>query len=216
MEDNGNMVVKILAIVLITILGINVYRTEKTNQIVSSIAEKVDSLNTRLDSLEQIKTPNQGASLKAVNKKVADISNAVARLESKVEKLSSTKQQAAATAPRSATSSAPSPKTSSTMPTNGTKVRVAVSAKVKVENRYVLGSTPLPKVTYGPTGVVVINVVVNRVGTVGSVSVNTNTTINDEDVIDACKEAALRTEFAYNSEAPDKTQGFIAYTFTAK
>ncbi len=208
------MVVKILAIVLITILGINVYRTEKTNQIVSSIAEKVDSLNTRLDSLEQIKTPNQGASLKAVNKKVADISKAVARLESKVEKLSNSKQQTAA--PKPVVSSTPSSQPTSTAPTNNTKVRVAVSAKAKVENRYVFGTTYLPKVSYGPTGVVVINVVVNRVGTVGAVSVNPKTTISDEDVIDACKEAALRTDFAYNSEAPDKTQGFIAYTFTAK
>ncbi len=214
MEDNGNMVVKILAIVLIAILGINVYRTEKTNQIVSSIVEKVDSLNTRLDSLEQIKTPNQGASLKAVNKKVADISKAVARLESKVEKLSNSKQQTAATKP--VVSSTPSSQPTSTVPTNNTKGRVAVSAKAKVENRYVEREIVLPKITIGPTGIVVINVSVDMVGKVVAVSVSGKSTITDEEILDECKDAALRTKFSYNTDVMKNITGTITYSFTVK
>lgn len=215
MEDNGNMIVKVLAIVLIAILGINVYRTEKTNRVVLTISEKVDSLNMRLDSLEQIKSPNAGASFKTMNKKVADISKTVARLESKVEKLSSSKQPAA-TAPKTAVSSTPTSKPSNTAPASGTKGKVAVSAKAKVENRYVEREIVLPKVMTGSTGVVIIDVVLNRLGKVGSVSVDSKSTIMDEDVVDACKEAALRTSFSLNLEAPEKTLGYIVYTFTAK
>lgn len=102
------------------------------------------------------------------------------------------------------------------VPSSGGVGRVAVSAKAKVENRYVSGTTYLPKVSTGPTGVVVINVTMDRIGIVGSVSVNSATTILDEDVIDACKEAALKTGFGYNPDAPNKSTGTITYTFTAR
>lgn len=215
MEDNGNMIVKVLAIVLIAILGINVYRTEKTNRVVLTISEKVDSLNMRLDSLEQIKTPNAGPSFKTMNKKVADISKTVARLESKVEKLSSSKQPAA-TAPKAAVSSTPTSKPSNTAPAGGTKGRVAVSAKAKVENRYVEREIVLPKITTGPTGIVVINVSVDMIGKVVAVSVNSKSTITDEEILDECKDAALRTRFSYNTDVLSNVMGTITYSFSAK
>lgn len=215
MEDNGNMIVKVLAIVLIAILGINVYRTEKTNRVVLTISEKVDSLNMRLDSLEQIKSPNAGSSFKTMNKKVADISKTVARLESKVEKLSSSKQPAA-TAPKTAVSSTPTSKPSNTAPASGTKGRVAVSAKAKVENRYVEREIVLPKSTTGPTGIVVINVSVDMIGKVVAVSVNSKSTITDEEILDECKDAALRTRFSYNTDVLSNVMGTITYSFSAK
>ena len=215
MEDNGNMIVKVLAIVLIAILGINVYRTEKTNRVVLTISEKVDSLNMRLDSLEQIKSPNAGSSFKTMNKKVADISKTVARLESKVEKLSSSKQSAA-TAPKTAVSSTPTSKPSNTAPASGTKGRVAVSAKAKVENRYVEREIVLPKITTGPTGIVVINVSVDMIGKVVAVSVNSKSTITDEEILDECKDAALRTRFSYNTDVLSNVMGTITYSFSAK
>lgn len=70
--------------------------------------------------------------------------------------------------------------------------------------------------TIGPAGVVVINVTMDRVGIVGSVSVNSSSTIIDEEILDQCKEAALKTSFAYNPDAPNKTTGTITYTFTSK
>ena len=75
-----------------------------------------------------------------------------------------------------------------------------------------LQSTPLPKVTTGPAGVVVINVTMDRVGIVGSVSVNPNSTITDEEILDQCKEAALKTSFAYNPDTHNKSTGTIIYT----
>jgi hypothetical protein len=56
----------------------------------------------------------------------------------------------------------------------------------------------------------------NRVGIVSKATVNTGTTITDEEILDACKEAALKTSFGYNPEAPDHSIGTITYTFTAK
>ena len=94
--------------------------------------------------------------------------------------------------------------------------RVSVSAKVKVENRYVHGTTYLPKVTTGPTGVVVIDVTMDCVGLVTAVSLNSKSTITDEEIVDLCKESALQTHFSYNPDAPDKIRGSITYTFVAK
>ncbi len=56
----------------------------------------------------------------------------------------------------------------------------------------------------------------NRVGIVSKATVNSGTTITDEEILDACKEAALKTSFGYNPEAPDHSVGTITYTFTAK
>ena len=99
---------------------------------------------------------------------------------------------------------------------SGSVGRVAVTAKVKVDNRYVMGTTYLPKVSTGPTGVVMINVTMDRVGIMSEVSLNHASTISDEDIIDACKEAALKTSFGYNPEASSKSTGTITYTFTSR
>lgn len=59
--------------------------------------------------------------------------------------------------------------------------RVSVSAKVKVEDRYVFGTTYLPKITTGPTGVVVVGITISHSGSVTSARVKTESTISDED-----------------------------------
>lgn len=40
------------------------------------------------------------------------------------------------------------------------------------------------------------------VGIVGAVSVNSSSTITGEKILDQCKEAALKTSFGYNPDAP--------------
>lgn len=97
---------------------------------------------------------------------------------------------------------------------DSTYKKVSITAKAKVENRYVIGTTNLPDVSSGPTGIVVVNIKTNRLGTVISVSINESSTISDEDILDACKEAALKTDFSYNPNA--STTGIITYTFTTK
>lgn len=229
MEDNNNIIIKGLAIILIAILGINVYRTETTKKEMVQLATTVEQISAQIDSIGVVDAPAGTApATSGVSKReFTTLSKSVSALESKVTTLQGTvdrlaRSQAQSGGSSRVTVSATSRQTSSignsaaaTRPTS-TSGRVSISAKVKVENRYVSGMTYLPKVTTGPAGIVVINVSMNRVGMVGTVSVNAASTISDEEVLDACKEAALKTSFGYNPDAPEKSTGTITYTFTAK
>lgn len=226
-HSNNNLLFKGLSLLLIATIGLNIYRTEMTNREVSKLSKTVEQLTARLDSLniDEALVGTAATAPAVSNKEFAKMSRAVSSLESKVsalqgavERLSRAQGKPAAAPKAAATSSAPASSSAARTAvqpvlSNG---RVAVSAKVKVENRYVSGTTYLPKVSVGPTGVVVINVTMDQVGIVGSVSVNTATTITDEDIIDLCKEAALKTSFSFNPDAPSKSRGTITYTFTSK
>lgn len=225
MENNG--IVKWLAITLIAILGINVYRTETTKKEMTQLATVVEQLSAKLDSLEGV-SPSGKANATGISKReFSSLSRAVTSLETKVSSLQgsvdrlSRSQSIAGTSSKapstavSGQSSSPSNSVAATKTTTS-KGPVSVSAKVKVENRYVMGTTYVPKISTGQSGTVVIDVTLTRTGTVTAVSTNGRSTITDEDIIDACKEAALKTDFSYNPEAPDKSKGTITYTFTAK
>jgi hypothetical protein len=223
-ENNNNGLFKGLAIILVAILGLNVYRTETTKTELSQLSATVDQLTARLDSIGVVEMPSGKAAAPAVTKKqFNDLSRLVSNLESKVsslagsvDRLSRSQSQAGTAAKANVTSSAyKAPKTTATAAASAYG-RVSVSAKVKVENRYVIGTTYLPKVTTGPAGVVVIDVTMKRVGTVIAVSINPASTITDEDIIDLCKESALKTNFSINFDAPEKEKGTITYSFTSK
>lgn len=218
MEENNNVIVKGLAIILIAILGLNVYRTEITKKEMAQLATTVEQLSAQLDSLGVVGAPASTvpATSGVSKKEFSTLSRSVSSLESKVSALQGTVERLSRNPIKSGQTSSQSSSLTKSAGTSSNNGRVSVTAKVRVDNRYVYGTTFVPKVSTGPAGVVVINVVVNRLGTVGSVSVNSSSTINDEDILDACKEAALKTDFAYNSEAPDKSRGTITYTFTAK
>ena len=224
MENNG--IVKWLAITLIAILGINVYRTETTKKEMTQLVTTVEQLSAKLDSLEGV-SPSGKANATGISKRdFSSLSRAVASLETKVSSLQGSvdrlsRSQSTAGSP----SKAPSPEgaSQSSSPSNpvspktsSSKGPVSVSAKVKVENRYVEGTTYVPRITSGPSGIVIIDVTVIRIGKVTAISVNNGSTISNEEIIDACKEAALKTRFSYNPDAPDKIRGTITYTFTAK
>lgn len=186
-DNNGRFFPTLIAIIIAGVLGLNVYHTENLKEEVASLSETVSRLCGRIDSLQT---------------------------QSRVQ---STTPARAATPARVTSPSVQKPKTiQPAAPSSGSGGRVAVSAKAKVENRYVSGTTYLPKVSTGPTGVVVINVTMDQLGSVGRVSVNPSSTINDEDIIDACKESALRTRFGLNLDAPERSTGTITYTFTAR
>ena len=225
MENNG--IVKWLAITLIAILGINVYRTETTKKEMSQLATTVEQLSAKLDSLDGV-SPSGKANATGISKReFSSLSRALASLETKVSSLQgavdrlSRSQATAGTSSKapstavSGQSSSPSNSVAATKTTTS-KGPVSVSAKVKVENRYVSGTTYLPRVSTGPAGLVVIDVTMDQIGIVTAVSFNTKSTISDEDIIDLCKESALKTHFAYNPDAPEKSKGTITYTFTAK
>lgn len=215
-ENNNNAIIKGLAIILIAILGLNVFRTETTKKELAALTETASQIQSQIDSIESL-VGQPSSPVEAGNSKLKGHENRIASLESKVSALQKTVGRL---------SKSPSPSTPSSGASSGTSasasgrsrqnVRVAVSAKVRVENRYVQGTTYVPKVTTGPTGTVIVNIKMTRVGAVTSASINRGSTITDEDIIDQCKEAALKTSFAYNPDAPEKSTGTITYTFTAK
>ena len=229
MEENNNILVKVLAIVLIAILGLNVYRTETTKKEMEQLATKVEQLSAQLDSYGVVEAPAVTSPVASgVSKKeFTTLSKLVSSLELKVSALQGTVDRLARSQSKMGSSSRVSESTSSVLSTSaGSSAstakstasigRVSVSAKVKVENRYVQGPTYLPKVTTGPAGVVVIDVTMDRVGIVSAASLNSKSTIPDEEIVDLCKESALKTNFSYNPDAPDKLKGSITYTFVAK
>ena len=179
---------------------------------VSVLQGKVDNISSNLSSGSNGTSAPAGSS-----KDVSDLAKSVSDLPSKVNSMQKTVDRLSG-GQRQASTNTVSSSASSAQPSSGNKSsgRVSVTAKVKVEDRYVSGKTPIPSVTNGPTGVVVIGVTMNRVGIVSKATVNTGTTITDEEILDACKEAALKTSFGYNPEAPDHSIGTITYTFTAK
>lgn len=97
---------------------------------------------------------------------------------------------------------------------NERKKNIQVSAKLKLENRYAEYGIKLPKVVGNETGTVGVKITVKQVGDVIAASIDTEkTTIIDQDVREACKEAALRTDISINWDAPQKQAGTIIYTF---
>ena len=201
-NTNNNGLLKILLIILIAALGYFVYRTEMMGEELDSCEKTVEQLSARIDSLKII-VKYLSVESHAKTKPTVTASPQV----KKSSVVSANAGSSVAQQPKHAQEADSSPQVTGP---------VKVSAKVKVENRYVSGTTYLPKVSRGPVGVVVINVTMNRVGIVSAVSVNPATTISDDDIIDACKEAALKTSFGYNPEAPNKSTGTIKYIFTAR
>lgn len=97
-----------------------------------------------------------------------------------------------------------------------TKV-ILPTAKVRVEDRYVEYDPVLPDGEFTEEGNVVINVAVDYLGDVTSTSVKSST-IADEDVQYACREAALKTRFSSNLHAghDSRARGTITYIFIAQ
>ena len=104
--------------------------------------------------------------------------------------------------------------TSYTRRSNIKSVTPHVTARIRVDNRYANDNIPLPNINYPINGVVVVKICINQIGMVGSVDIVTSDTdISDEDVLYSCKEAALKTHFAFNPEAPETSIGTITYIF---
>lgn len=95
---------------------------------------------------------------------------------------------------------------------------VEVTSKYRIEDRYVSLSVVKPKYLGQEVGEVVLNISVDWTGEVKSAKVQKTTGITDEDVIEACKKAALQTSFNSDLEAVGraKKSGTITYIFTEK
>lgn len=100
---------------------------------------------------------------------------------------------------------------------NAPKKAVVPSLKVKssyrMEDRYVSFEVYEPQELGNAEGIVKLDITISYSGDVKSAKLNSASTITDEEVIEACKKAALKTMFNLNSDAPRLQQGTITYTF---
>ena len=98
------------------------------------------------------------------------------------------------------------------------KQKVVVSTKYRLEDRYVSYKVQEPELIGDQPGEVVLNILVDYSGDVKSAKLQSATGITNEEVIEACKKAALKTGFNYDSDKgySDKQSGTITYTFTSK
>lgn len=91
--------------------------------------------------------------------------------------------------------------------------RLKVKSSYRMEDRYVRYEVYEPQELGNAEGIVKLDITINYSGDVKSAKLNSASTITDEEVIEACKKAALKTSFNYNSDAPKLQQGTITYTF---
>lgn len=90
--------------------------------------------------------------------------------------------------------------------------RLKVKSSYRMEDRYSYGVYDLQELG-NAEGIVKLDITIDIYGQVKSAKLNSASTITDEEVIEACKKAALKTMFNLNSDAPKLQQGTITYTF---
>lgn len=90
--------------------------------------------------------------------------------------------------------------------------RLKVKSSYRMEDRYSYGVDD-PQELGSAEGIVKLDITIDIYGQVKSAKLNSASTITDEEVIEACKKAALKTMFNLNSDAPKLQQGTITYTF---
>lgn len=91
--------------------------------------------------------------------------------------------------------------------------RLKVKSSYRMEDRYVGYKVYEPQELGNAEGIVKLDITIDKYGDVKSAKLNSASSITDEEVIEACKKAALQTDFNYNSDAPKLQQGTITYTF---
>ena len=98
------------------------------------------------------------------------------------------------------------------------KQRITVSSKYRIEDRYVQYKIEEPEFKGDQVGNVELNIFVDHSGDVKSAKLKSATGITNEDVIEACKKAALRTKFNYDTDRgyDTKQPGTITYIFSAE
>ena len=90
--------------------------------------------------------------------------------------------------------------------------RLKVKSSYRMEDRYSYGVYD-PQELGNAEGIVKLDITISTIGQVNSAKLNSASTITDEEVIEACKKAALKTDFNLNLDAPKLQQGTITYTF---
>ncbi len=91
--------------------------------------------------------------------------------------------------------------------------RLKVKSSYRMEDRYVGYKVYEPQELGNAEGIVKLDITISTIGQVNSAKLNSASTITDEEVIEACKKTALKTDFNLNLDAPKIQQGTITYKF---
>lgn len=95
---------------------------------------------------------------------------------------------------------------------------IVLETSYRIEDRYVSHEIHEPDIMPSEPGVVAVGISVDYFGHVKKTSILPSSTLNDEELLDACRKAALQTIFNSDLGRFDKTlqKGTITYTFKTK
>lgn len=184
---------KTLLVVAILICGATGYYAYKTSEEVKQLKEQAQVTEHKLDSL-MLATAKIAASTSSAKKTTA---KKQPQPKSFWEELFSALEEDNNKGQKTKANSSP---------------KMTVSSSYRIEDRYVSYKVHLPDYLGDQEGKVVVNITVDYSGDVKKTSVGSETTISDEDVIEASRKAALQTNFNYNSDVRTQ-EGTITYTF---
>lgn len=203
-NHSGSGLISLILLVIIALLVYQIYRMESIFKLITQ------------DGIE-VTAPVGDASGKGKKDATAVIGDkTISNKESVSKQAKSDNGKDHATGNKVQGQSKPATAMKQSGPQRLTKDQINVSVKAKVENRYLSNRPDIPIKKDGITGVVVLNIVVTHFGEVTKVSLNPASTIKDADIIDSCKECALKTRLSSNFDCPDRQTGTITYTFTEK
>ena len=94
--------------------------------------------------------------------------------------------------------------------------KIVVSTKYRLEDRYNRSGIYEPEFLGNEIGEVILTIYVDYSGDVKSAKLKSANGITNEDVIEACKKAALRTDFNTDFSSNDLKVGTITYIFSVK
>ena len=180
-----------LLILVLLLCGAIGYYSYKTSEEVKALREQLQVAELKVDSL-MIATANIAQSTKKATTKKQQPQKSF--WEELFTALENDSQQS------TTTKSAKTPK-------------MTVTSSYRLEDRYVSGHVRLPEYVGDQEGKIVVNITVDHMGDVKKTSVGEGSTITDEEVIEASRKAALKTNFNYSSGATNDLEGTITYTF---
>lgn len=186
-------ITKALLVITILICGATGYYAYKTSEDVRQLKEQAQVTEQKLDSL-MLATAKIAASTSSAKKTTA---KKQPQPKSFWEELFSALDEDSNKGQKTKANSSP---------------KMTVSSSYRMEDRYVSSKVRLPDYLGDQEGKIVVNITIDALGDVKTTSVGSETTISDEDVIEASRKAALQTHFNYNSDVRTQ-EGTITYTF---
>lgn len=192
MESSG----KILQVLILILCGGLLYYSYDTSKSVKALHEENAILWEKLDSIQAVASAKPAA-------RTTSTAPAQTKAASLLDEIFGDLQKEYQDSKKESTKAAKTAK-------------MTVSSSYRIEDRYVSYKVDLPEILGDQEGVAVIDISVDRLGNVTKTSVNAASTITDDNVLDAARKAALKTDFNYVSGAPESQKGTITYTFAKK